>query len=48
MNRKISICIEQIKSTTRHIQDDYIITLITSEIYPNLCNTSLIVQHLKF
>ena len=25
MNRKISICIEQIKSTTRHIQDDYII-----------------------
>ena len=25
MNGKINICIEQIKCTTRHIQDDYII-----------------------
>ena len=24
MNGKINICIEQIKCTTRHIQDDYI------------------------
>ena len=25
MNRKINICIEQIKCTTRDIQDDYIL-----------------------